>query len=416
MSDQDVLHTNPMPAPRGPNGLSDELILKLASMFLKKLRDGRLRLTLPSGRAGVIGGGHAELEASIDIRSYKVLSRAVQRGALGFAESYIKGDVVTEDLGQVFRFFIANFEALDTASRGVFRARLPDRLAHASNRNTRAGSRRNIAAHYDLGNDFYKLWLDPGMTYSSALYEVAGPTGLTLEEAQAAKYNRILEALDLDTSASVLEIGCGWGGMATTLAGADQKVTAITVSNEQFVAARQRVQDDGLLDCVDVRFQDYRDVSGKFDRIVSVEMIEAVGTAHWPQYFKTLSDRLADDGHAVLQAITINPKDYPGYVRRPDFIQRYIFPGGMLPTVDIMTEQARNNGMKLETITTFGADYAETLRQWRTRFEAAWPQIAALGFDENFRRMWIYYLTYCEIGFDSGVTDVGIYKVIKQPQ
>ncbi len=410
MSDQNVLPSPPIETPPGLAAWRDELILKIASVGLKHIGEGRLRLTLPSGRAAVIGTDGTDIDASIDVRSFNVIPGAMRRGSLGFAESYLNGDVATENLGNVFRFFIANFEALNKASRGLFRSRVMDRLAHVRRRNTRAGSRRNISEHYDLGNDFYELWLDPSMTYSSALFD---SPDMSLSEAQDAKYAKIIDALDLDAPGHVLEIGCGWGGMAERLAKAGHKVTAVTISSEQLKAAETRIANAGLSEQVDVRFQDYRDIDGMFDRIVSVEMIEAVGASHWPQYFRTLSDRLLPGGHAVLQAITINSKDYPGYASRPDFIQRYIFPGGMLPTEDIMSEQAKAHGMQLETVTTFGPDYAETLRQWRQSFEEAWPRIAALGFDERFRRMWNYYLTYCEVGFDTGVIDVGIYKVAK---
>lgn len=410
MSDQNVVPSPSLQGPKGPVAWRDEMLLKIASAFLKRVGDGRLRLTLPSGSAAVIGVEGGEIDASIDIRSFKVVRRAMQRGALGFAEGYINGEVETESLGDVFRFFIANFESLNRAGKGLFQSRVFDRIAHARRDNTREGSRRNISEHYDLGNAFYDKWLDPSMTYSSALFE---KPDLSLAQAQHAKYRKIIDALELQKPGRILEIGCGWGGMAEQLARAGHDVSAITVSREQLKYSQDRMQSANLSAAVDVRFQDYRDVDGQFDGIVSVEMIEAVGAAHWETYFKVLKDRLTPSGSAVLQAITINEQDYPRYVKHPDFIQRYIFPGGMLPTKTIMAKRAAENGMRLETVATFGPDYAETLRQWRERFNAAWPEISPLGFDEKFRRLWNYYLTYCEIGFDTGVTDVGIYRLVR---
>jgi cyclopropane-fatty-acyl-phospholipid synthase len=288
-----------------------------------------------------------------------------------------------------------------------------DRLFHRSRSNTRRGSRRNIEAHYDLGNAFYRLWLDAGMTYSSGIYRSDTDT---LETAQAEKYRSIIAALELESGHHLLEIGCGWGGLAEAAARAGAHVTGTTISAEQLTASRERMAAAGLAGRVSLHFEDYRDTRGTFDRIASVEMIEAVGANNWATYFRTLADRLRPGGVSVIQAITIRPDLYDSYRRNPDFIQRYIFPGGMLPTVPKMQEHCRAAGLAFETVETFGASYARTLREWRRRFEAAWPRIAAIGFDERFRRMWEYYLAYCTVGFECRTIDVGLYRLRKPAQ
>jgi len=407
MSEPDILGRSEQ---GGPTGLLDAVLLKIVAWSLPADLSGRIRLTLPSGRSAVFGraGG---VDAALTLRNYAVIRKATRRGALGFADAYMAGDIDPRDLADVLRFFIDNRPRLVGASRGLFGVRLSDRLYHRSRRNTRAGSRRNIAAHYDLGNAFYQRWLDGGLAYSSGLYR----TGVeTLEDAQAEKNKAIIAALDLRPGHRLLEIGCGWGGLAELAGRAGAEVTAITVSAEQHAYASERIARAGLGDRVEIRFQDYRDTPGTFDRIASVEMIEAVGEEHWPRYFETLASRLSDDGIAVLQAITIREESFPHYRRKPDFIQRFVFPGGMLPTKTLMREHAEAVGLTCETVSTFGSSYARTLAEWRRRFEAAWPEIQALGFDERFRRLWHYYLVYCQVGFERGVIDVGHYRLTKR--
>jgi len=323
----------------------------------------------------------------------------MRRGAVGFAESVMLGDVESSDITAVLRFYLRNRDALNRAGRPVFFKSLGDRVFHLLRANTRAGARRNISAHYDLGNDFYK---DPTMSYSSALFE--GGTA-SLEAAQIAKYELVLDALALDAQGRILEIGCGWGGFAEVAAARGHHVTGLTISREQLDYARQRLGDKA-----EIRFQDYRDTPERFDAIASIEMIEAVGETNWPTYFNVLHDRLKPGGTAAVQAITIDESLFGGYRRKADFIQRYIFPGGMLPTKRILAEQAQRAGLLFSTVEVFGQDYARTLALWRERFEAAWPAIARLGFDEPFRRRWSYYLSYCEAGFREGSIDVGVYR------
>ncbi len=388
----------------------NSLLLKSIDVVLRRHGIGRLRLTLPSGRTAVVGAPGAAVEAQMSVSSYAMAWKIARRGALGFAESYMDGDFDTDDLRALFELYYANEPAITRTLPRFNATRRRDRRFHVGRRNTRSGSRRNIADHYDLGNAFYRLWLDRSLSYSSAIF----PGGReTLEEAQQIKLDRVVAALELDRGSKVLEIGCGWGALAERLALSGADVGAITISEQQLGEARARIAEAGLSDQVAIAFEDYRDTRGSFDRLVSIEMIEAVGEDHWPVFFNTIADRLNPQGVAVIQAITIHEDGFEPYRQNPDFIQRYIFPGGMLPTVDLMRHRAHDAGLSFEVVEQFGKSYVRTLIEWRRRFEAAWPQIAALGFDERFRRMWLYYLTYCEVGFESGLIDVGLYRMRK---
>jgi cyclopropane-fatty-acyl-phospholipid synthase len=401
--------------PRALARAFDRMILNACRAATARVDNGLLHLTMPSGEQAALGriaaGRKDAAEAALAVNRYAVLPKSLARASIGFAEAYSAGDIDSPDLAAVIRFFVDNEAALTRAGRGSFKVRSSDKRWHAQRDNTRDGSRSNIAAHYDLGNAFYALWLDPSLTYSSAIF--AGVDD-TLEHAQTRKLDRIIAALDLKPGQTVLEIGCGWGALAERIAKTTgAHVTAITLSAEQLSYARQRIAQAGLEDRVDLRFQDYRDVTGCFDRIVSIEMIEAVGEAHWPTYFSTLQQRLTPGGHAIVQAIVIAPERYAHYRSKPDFIQRYIFPGGMLPTEPILARQAQLADLTYAPVDRFGQSYVRTLAAWRERFEAAWPQLADLGFDERFRRMWRYYLIYCEVAFERRVTDVGLYRFDK---
>jgi cyclopropane-fatty-acyl-phospholipid synthase len=387
----------------------DRLILRACTAATRNIEHGRLRLTLPSGACAVIGRGGTS-EAHLVLRNFGVFTKAIRRGSIGFAEAYINGDVDSPDLAALLRFFVDNKSRLHASGRGYFRVRSGDKLFHRRRSNSREGAKRNIAAHYDLGNAFYAAWLDRTMTYSSARFTAPG---ISLEAAQAEKNRRLIHGLGLTAGHTMLEIGCGWGGLTEAAARAGARVTGITISAEQLAYAKARITAAGLGDRTDLRFQDYRDVTGTYDRIASVEMIEAVGEEHWPGYFKTIADRLKPGGVAMIQAITIEAASFARYRAKADFIQRYIFPGGMLPTEAVMTANAEAAGLQFEVVERFGADYVATLRAWATAFEQAWPQIALLGFDERFRRMWLYYLVYCEVGFERGITDVGHYRFSK---
>ena len=385
-------------------------MLGVFDWLLRRYGIGGLQLTLPSGAAGCIGNADGSVAAQMVLKSYGALWTIARRGALGCAESYMDGDIDTDDLRALFELYLVNEPAISRAFPSLNTTRSRDRRFHMRRRNTHAGSRRNIADHYDLGNSFYRLWLDPSMLYSSAIFSTGG---MTLEDAQQVKLQRILMALDLSEGQSLLEIGCGWGALAEAAARQGAKVRAITISEQQLSETRERAAAAGQADRVEVRFEDYRDTAGTFDRLVSIEMIEAVGEENWPLFFQTVGERLIPGGIAVIQAITIREDAFAQYRQNPDFIQRYIFPGGMLPTVELMHKRADEAGLTFETIERFGASYTLTLAEWRRRFEAAWPEIAALGFDERFRRMWRYYLTYCEVGFERGLIDVGLYRLRK---
>lgn len=395
---------------RGVSRALDTAILRVLRGALSGAVNGRLSVELPSGVSETFGGNCEGSEVRVALRNYRIVSQGLRRGLLGFAECYMDGDIDCDDLGGLFDFYFLNEKAIDQIGRGILQTGMFDRMIHALRHNSRRGSRRNISAHYDLGNAFYETWLGESWFYSSGIFEA--PTS-TLEDAQRVKCAHIIKALKLDGSQSLLEIGCGWGAFAVAAAPHTSNVRAITISEEQLAHARKAVKVRGLDQRVDVVFEDYRDTQGQFDRLVSIEMIEAVGENNWSRYFGMLRDRLRPGGVGVLQAITIAPEYFETYRRTPDFIQRYIFPGGMLPTVGKMDERARAAGLEFETVETFGVSYARTLAAWREQFLDAWPRIALQGFDERFRRMWLYYLQYCEAGFSRGTIDVGLYRVMR---
>ena len=391
-------------------GMLGNIILAVGRKFFPKDVKGSLALTLPSGQVVTIGKVGTGFDADLTLRNYSVVWASVRRGQLGFFERYMAGDVECKDPTSLFRFYLQNRHALDDASTGFFFTSFFDKLWHKKRDNNKDGSKDNISAHYDLGNNFYEAWLDDSMSYSSAVFD---GTGNSLEAAQRRKIHKVMEAAEVEAGKSYLEIGCGWGGVAEETAKAGASLRGITLSREQLEFAQKRMQRQGLDDKSELVFEDYRDTKGTFDGIMSVEMIEAVGEPHWPAYFRTLYDRLKPGGVAAIQGITISEENYDGYRNGVDFIQRYIFPGGMLLTKDIMREQTAKAGLLFERMECFGQSYAKTVAMWRDRFEAAWPKIQPMGFDEKFRRMWSLYLSYCEAGFAEGVIDVGIYKLRK---
>lgn len=372
---------------------------------------GRITVVLPSAERIEHTGTQAGPSASIIIRKWRALRRLATGGDLGFAEAYIDGDWTTPDLEAVLDLAARNIDLIDEQISGSWPMRLLNRIQHVLRANSRTGSRKNIAYHYDLGNAFYKEWLDASMTYSSALYT---SPGLSLEEAQAAKIDRVENLLRLTGGEHVLEIGCGWGALAERLGRASARVSAITLSSEQLGFADRRIRLSGLQDTVKFELKDYRDVTETYDRIVSIEMLEAVGEEYWPVFFKTLHQRLRAGGFAVLQVISISESRFASYRGAADFIQRHVFPGGMLPTKTILNAQASRAGLRLAQTEYFGMDYATTLVEWRRRFLAAWPKIKALGYSDEFHRMWDYYLCYCAAGFKAQTIDVGLY-VLEKP-
>lgn len=376
------------------------VMLSLAPM----LRKGSITITLPDGRAVVARGPEPGPNAAITLRGTRFPRRMLLGGNLGVGQAYVEGDFDCDDLGTLAHWACVNGE-LDDTLMGKPWLRALRRVAFAFAKNSRRGSRRNIAYHYDLGNAFYAQWLDPSMTYSSAIYTAPDQT---LEAAQAEKYRRLAgDVLRLSPGEKVLEVGCGWGGFACFAArefGAN--VHAITISREQHDYARRRVFEAGLADKVQIELRDYRDIGGQYDAIASIEMIEAVGEAYWPTYFGMLHDRLRPGGRAGLQAITIQDRYFPAYRGTMDFIQAYIFPGGMLLSPSALKHEAERAGLALTRSDGFAQHYARTLAEWTRSFSEAWPHVRALGFDERFRRMWMYYLGYCEGGFRAETIDV----------
>jgi cyclopropane-fatty-acyl-phospholipid synthase len=397
-------------AVRVKEGILGNLIVRIGKRLLPKTLKGSLELTLPSGKQVVLGTPGEGFTADLTLRNFKVIWASVRRAQLGFFESYMAGDIESRDPTKIFQFYLNNRAALDRAAIGIFSASWFDKLWHRARDNNTEGSKENISAHYDLGNNFYKLWLDETMTYSSAVFD---RTGNSLEAAQRHKYAKVMEALELKKGDHILEIGSGWGGFAEEAARKKAMVKGITLSREQLAFAEERIAKAGLDSRASFHFEDYRDTKGSFNGIASIEMIEAVGEPHWPVYFRTLYDRLKPGGIAAIQGITISEANYEAYRSGVDFIQRYIFPGGMLLTKTILKEQAAKAGLILERAETFGQSYATTLRLWHERFETVWPEVAKLGFDEKFRRLWKLYLAYCEAGFAESVVDVGIYKLRK---
>lgn len=381
---------------------------RLLSRLLRGMACGTLVIELPDGARVEGRGAAAGPHAAITLHRWRPLARMLLRGDIGFAESYRDGDWSSPDLTALLEFGIRNEAGWGKVFDASAPARWAGRLLHRARANTRRGSRQNISFHYDMGNDFYAQWLDPELVYSSALYATGDET---LEAAQAAKLQRIVDLLGLTPDAKVLEIGCGWGALALAIAEQGARVTGLTLSSEQLAHAHRRVAMAQREDQIDLRLQDYRDVTGRFDRIVSIEMLEAVGERYWPTYFDTLRERLAPGGVAVVQVITIADAHFDHYRRTPDFIQRFIFPGGMLPSVSALQSQADRAGLTLHCDVSFGLSYAATLAEWRRRFLAAWPAIEPMGFDTKFKRLWEYYLCYCEAGFLAGRVDVGLFTL-----
>ena len=382
---------------------------RAALRLLEQLAHGSLSVQLPDGSARRYGEG--DPHAAIHFNAWPAFARTLRSGDVGFAEGYIAGEWHTPDLPVLLSVLLRNRELLEDAVYGSWWGRIAHRLRHWLNRNTRAGSRRNIQAHYDLGNAFYALWLDDTMNYSSALFE--GQAGESLEQAQHAKLSRALQAAGVRQGSRVLEIGCGWGALAEAAArdhGA--QVTGVTLSREQLAYARQRLVDAGVSARAELRLQDYRDLAdAPFDAICSIEMVEAVGRSYWPTYFGTVRRLLKPGGRACIQSIVIADRLWDRYIASTDFIQQYVFPGGCLPCPREFERAAAGAGLRVVEAFAFGQDYARTLRLWRERFLARRTEVLALGFDERFMRTWEFYLAYCEAAFTEGNTDVVQYTL-----
>jgi cyclopropane-fatty-acyl-phospholipid synthase len=378
--------------------IANSFIEKRWHEALSHLECGSLEFVAPDGTVHVAAGRLPGPKARFAIREWDVLSRIVERGDIALGEDYVDGAWETDDIEKLISLFLLNIEALKEYAHGGFLSRLAlvisDRFVR---RNSLSGSKRNIEAHYDVGNEFYALWLDKSMTYSSALF---GKTAGNLEEAQGNKYQRILDRI-AKSGASVLEIGCGWGGFAERAVAAGQRVTGLTISPAQYRYATQR-----LKGAADILLEDYRKARGAFDAIVSIEMFEAVGEQYWPQYFHSVAERLKRGGRALIQTITIRDDLFAEYRLRSDFIRHYVFPGGMLPSLQRFREEAERAGLKVVDQFAFGKDYARTLREWSARMADRSAEIKAMGHDDRFLRNWQYYLNICAATFSAGRTDV----------
>ena len=372
------------------------IVRPLFSIF-RRIQHGRLTVELAGGRRHNFSASRPGPVATLQLhRPMNLLLRLLQRSDIGFAEGFMAGDWSSEELAELLQLMAVNEEAFGRVAEDRPLLQLLDRWQHRLRRNSLRGSRRNIAFHYDLGNAFYQLWLDQGMTYSSALFSYPAEA---LERAQERKYQRILDQLGAIPGEQLLEIGCGWGGFACYAASRGYRITGITLSQEQLAYARERVLREGLADRVSLRLQDYRTLDQQYDHIVSIEMFEAVGEAYWETFFNTVRRSLKPGGRASLQVITIDHDRFERYRRRADFIQKYIFPGGMLPSVPTFNQLARNAGLGVVDQSLHAADYAQTLRRWHIRVVQKADEILAQGFDTRFLRMWRYYLAYCEAGF-----------------
>lgn len=377
-----------------------------ASVFaqLQRMEAGQLDIRLPDGRVFRTKGVNPGYVAELDIHHPDCFARLLREGDLGFSDAYLEGWWSTPDLQAFMDLIHEGHDTVYDAFPGQMFVRAFERLRFWMNRNHRDQARKNISYHYDLGNEFYALWLDPSMTYSSAIFASGQES---LEAAQTAKYASMVDRMGVQPGDHVLEIGCGWGGFAEYAAKErGLKVTGLTISEEQLKYAKQRIENAGLSDVVDLRMQDYRDSDGQFDGIASIEMFEAVGQKYWPAYFKTVHDRLKPGAKATLQIITVADKRWTVYKRGVDFIQKHIFPGGMLPSPSVLRQQAEMAGLAVVNSIEFGDSYDQTLRRWRETFNARWDEVQVMGFDDRFHKMWNFYLTTCAGAFKAGTCDV----------
>ena len=368
------------------------------------MNSGRLDFALPDGRIFRAEGKNAGPVAQVDIHNPEVFARLIREGDLGFSDAYLEHWWSTPDLQAFMDWVHADNDDLYDGFPGMGLVRFYEKLRFWLQSNSKRQARKNISHHYDLGNDFYGLWLDETMTYSSALFTTGQES---LEAAQIAKYASMVDQMGVKEGDHVLEIGCGWGGFAEYAAKErGLKVTGLTISKEQLEYSKKRIESKGLQDKVNIKLQDYRDEKGRYDGIASIEMFEAVGQKYWPVYFETIKNCLHPGRQATLQIITVQDARWEVYQRGVDFIQKYIFPGGMLPSPNALKAEVQNAGLAVVKSKEFGLSYSQTLRRWHNVFNAKWDQAAALGFDERFRRMWNFYLTSCAATFESGNCDV----------
>lgn len=382
---------------------------KFFIQILKNAKHGTIHITFPDGKSEKYGEG--EDKAHVVVKNWSAIDQLVNKGDLGLAEAIIEGDLEVDDVAKLIEWACRNDQSLGQALYGTLLGTLLYQLKRLLTRNSKTQAKKNIVAHYDLGNDFYRLWLDPTMSYSSALFSEGSET---LEKAQLNKYDRMIDMLNLKSSDHILEIGCGWGGFfSRAIERTDCKVTAVMNSPKQAVHNRALIQARGYSNNISLQEIDYRDIKGTYDKVVSIEMIEAVGEQYWNNYFQKIAASIKGKGSAIIQGITIRDDLFYSYRQQTDFIQSYIFPGGMLMANSIFDQKSQENGMKLANQFEFGISYADTLRHWRQRFNEAKPKVQEMGFDERFIRMWNLYLSYCEGAFRAGRINVGQYLIEK---
>lgn len=378
-----------------------------AQMFLqilKKSKHGTVVVTTPDQKTESYGDGKGPT-IRVDVKDWKAIDLLFTKGDLGLAEAIIEGNLVVDDITALVEWACRNDQDLAQTIHGSWYGTLASKIKHLMNYNSRSGAKKNIMAHYDLGNEFYRLWLDSSMTYSSAYFKSSTDT---LEVAQMAKYDRIIDKLNLKSGDHLLEIGCGWGGFfSRAVERTGCKVTAVMNSPEQARFNQKKIEDKRMSSHVNLLQRDYRDIEGKFDKVVSIEMIEAVGEKYWDTFFGKVGSSLKNKGQAMIQGITIREDLFYSYRKSTDFIQQYVFPGGMLLTNNVFEEKGKGNNMALSDVHEFGIHYADTLKIWRENFHRARPQVLAMGFDEKFIRLWSLYLSYCEGAFRAKRINVG---------
>ena len=381
------------------NNVADKLVFK----FLSKINYGYLELTTFDGNVLKFGNPNDKFQANILIKKQNFNYNLIRGGSIGFAESYMRGEFETDNLSNLIELTARNIEIIHKFS-GILDFPIINIIKNKIIKNTKSRSKQNIAKHYDLGNDFFSLWLDETLTYSSAIFN---DNAKNLSEAQNNKYQKLIDLIKPNNGDKVLEIGCGWGGFAEYLGKKyDVKLDCITISKKQFDYAKERIFKCGLNEKVNIEIKDYRDLNDKYNSIASIEMIEAVGQNYLEGYFKTIKNNLSEGGKAAIQAITIDDKLFDRYKNKQDFIQKYIFPGGFLPNKNSINRYASDNGLAINSYISYAAHYANTLSIWRNEFLKKWDLIKNQGFDLTFKRMWEFYLSYCEAGFKSKNIDL----------
>lgn len=404
-----LTNTHSLTTFKNHKGQSTRLVKRFIQRLAQCIKCGTLVIHFPDGNVESFEGTLSKTPVvEIQLADYRALRRLLTHGDLGFAEAYMDGEWSCSNLTSLLHLGVLNERYFEKAASRWSAVKIMSRLQHILNNNSRRQARKNISYHYDLGNDFYALWLDHTMTYSAGIFaDGMAESETSLDLAQINKYERLVKELEINQSHDVLEIGCGWGGfMEHVVDKYKAQITGVSISREQCNFAAHRLKQLGSAQRSKVLFKDYRDIEGQYDRIVSIEMFEAVGEKYWTSYAEKLKRLLAVNGRAALQIITISEERFDTYKKSADFIQRYIFPGGMLPSNSALKAVLSDAGLQITESFRFGPHYAETLRRWRVNFDNAWPEIQALGFDDRFRRMWHYYLAYCEVGFDTGATDV----------